>query len=71
MRLDWRFLVLAVLMAVFLAAGYMTDRNVMAALKELQDLAQGIEAAVLEDNWVSAQQLVGAFFHRWPPIRRT
>jgi len=62
---------MAVLMAIFLAAGYMTDRNILAALKELQDLTQGIEAAVREDNWVSAQQLVGAFSHRWPPIRRT
>lgn len=70
-RVDWRFLVLAVLMAVFLAAGYITDKNVMAAVKELQDLAQGIEAAVLKDNWTYAHQLVDAFFHRWPPVRRT
>ncbi len=68
--MKWRWAVLLAVFALFLVGGYLSDRSVLLAVGELQNLARGLESAVGADNWLGAQEVLDRLCQEWPTIRR-
>lgn len=69
--MEWRWVVLVVLFALFVVGGYLSDRSVLQAVSELENLATGLEVAVSADNWAGAREVLDGLYRRWPQIRRS